>query len=131
VGALTIQRGVALEGLQALLAWLSLREGTESVPPSIPAVIIGRVAYDRLTLADDVAVQAEIDAIWQALAVAALDDTVDAAFGTAYPPTDAPHTEPPAPPTGPEATAPPTPRNRLPTPFAPAPASAPTPSGLV
>ncbi len=95
VGALTIQRGVALEGLQALLAWLSLREGTESVPPSIPAVIIGRVAYDRLTLADDVAVQAEIDAIWQALAVAALDDTVDAAFGTAYPPTDAPHTEPP------------------------------------
>lgn len=95
VGALTIQRGVALEGLQALLAWLSLREGTESVPPSIPAVIIGRVAYDRLTLADDVAVQAEIDAVWQALAVAALDDTVDAAFGTAYPPTDAPHTEPP------------------------------------
>lgn len=73
VGALTLHRGVTLDGVQALLAWLSQRDDAEQEPPSIPSVTVGRVAYDRLSLADGAAMQAEIDAVWHALAAAALD----------------------------------------------------------
>lgn len=76
VGALSIQRGVTAEGLQSLLAWLSLREDTESPPPSAPGITVGRVAYDRLVLADTAATQAEVDAVWQALAAAAFEETL-------------------------------------------------------
>jgi hypothetical protein len=85
VGALTIQRGVTLEGVQALLGWLAQRDDADLALPRIPAVTVGRVAYDRLALRDEASVQAEIDDVWRALASAALEDAdeVRAAHGAA------------------------------------------------
>jgi hypothetical protein len=85
VGALTIQRGVTLEGVQALLGWLAQRDDADLPLPRIPAVTVGRVAYDRLALRDEASVQAEIDDVWRALASAALEDAdeVRAAHGAA------------------------------------------------
>lgn len=74
VGALTIQRGVTLEGVQTLLGWLAQRDDADLPLPRIPAVTVGRVAYDRLALTDEAAIQAEIEDVWRALASAALEE---------------------------------------------------------
>jgi hypothetical protein len=76
VGAITVQRGVTLEGLRTMLGWIAAeREADDGdVPPQVTGFAVGRLAYDRLALSDDESVKAEIDALWRALAEAAFDD---------------------------------------------------------
>lgn len=89
VGAITLQQGIPLVGLQATLAWLahepmvaaSSPELSETAP-AVPGIRVGRVAYDRLILGDDVdAGRQQVAALWRALAAAAFETELEGAFG--------------------------------------------------
>jgi hypothetical protein len=88
VASLSFDRGVAVDALREVLAWLSADSVDE--PPALTAARITRIAYGRLTLGEgDDADEQSAAGIWRALAsVALLDEVGD---GIDAPATDAGH----------------------------------------
>lgn len=82
VGALEFSSGVDLDGLQQVMAWLALEalpgdaaDKMSSAAPTVPGILVGRVAYDRLILGDEEdATRHELTSIWRSLALAAFEE---------------------------------------------------------
>ncbi len=89
VGALHFQAGLTIAGLREAMGWLAFEplahragapatagaEADTGQPPAVPGLVIGRVAYDRLTMADDDAtLDDEVNALWRTLATAVFDE---------------------------------------------------------
>ena len=76
MGAISVQRGLTLGAVSALVALLARRqtEVDDTAPfPDLQGIVIGRIDYEQLGLADEATLRAEGEQLWQALATRALE----------------------------------------------------------
>ena len=84
IGAVRFQRGLTLASLSQLVALLARRPA--DVPdgaafPDLQGIVVGRVDYEQLGLADEATLRAEGQQLWQMLATRLLDRLLTGAGG--------------------------------------------------
>jgi hypothetical protein len=85
IGAVRFQRGITLPSLGTLLSLLARRPSDTDEPTVVPdmqGIIVGRLDYEQLGLADDATLRAEGELLWQALAARAQEQMMTANLDT-------------------------------------------------